>query len=122
MAQSNDKVSSSIEEFEGSNTEEFRGGNIKKFEAHRLSNKLSYNLNNIGITGLGGFSTLYKAIWKDMMDEVVVLKSLNNMNENSNDFLNEWKYQSLSKREKLNDNLKSECLDCIVNDMNSLVD
>ncbi|POG78770.1 kinase-like domain-containing protein [Rhizophagus irregularis DAOM 181602=DAOM 197198] len=33
-----------------------------------------------------------------MMDEVVVLKSLNNMNENSNDFLNEWKYQSLSKR------------------------
>ncbi|GBC34138.2 kinase-like domain-containing protein [Rhizophagus irregularis DAOM 181602=DAOM 197198] len=136
MAQSNDKVSSS--------TEEFEGNNIKK-----LKDWFPW-----------GFGTIYKAIWKDK-NKAVVLKSLNNMNENSNDFLNEWKYhQSLDSyrfiklygftkdpvtsdymvvmdyankacytsrllnftSKKLNDILKSECLDCIVNDMNSFVD
>ncbi|POG73983.1 kinase-like domain-containing protein [Rhizophagus irregularis DAOM 181602=DAOM 197198] len=74
MAQSNDKVSSSTEEFE-----------VKKFEEWYA-----------GTSSFGGFGTIYKAIWKDE-NKVVVLKSFNNsMNENSNDFLNEWKYhQSL---------------------------
>ncbi|EXX50166.1 Cdc15p [Rhizophagus irregularis DAOM 197198w] len=55
-----------------------------------------YNkFNNVEYLDKGGFGTIYKAIWKDK-NKAVVLKSLNNMNENSNDFLNEWKYhQSL---------------------------
>ncbi|CAB4422508.1 unnamed protein product [Rhizophagus irregularis] len=55
-----------------------------------------YNkFNNVEYLDKGGFGTIYKAIWKER-NKVVVLKSLNNMNENSNDFLNEWKYhQSL---------------------------
>ncbi|UZO23586.1 uncharacterized protein OCT59_015919 [Rhizophagus irregularis] len=44
----------------------------------------------------GGFGTVYKAIWlnKDK-NKKVVLKCLNNLNENLNEFLDEWKYHEI---------------------------
>ncbi|GES91090.1 kinase-like domain-containing protein [Rhizophagus clarus] len=40
----------------------------------------------------GGFSTIYKAIWIDKnQDKKVVLKCFNNLDENLEEFLNEWK-------------------------------
>ena len=47
---------------------------------------------NIEYLDKGGFSIIYKAIWLDNDDKTVVLKSINNFNnssENLNEFLNE---------------------------------
>ncbi|PKK55388.1 hypothetical protein RhiirC2_802527, partial [Rhizophagus irregularis] len=72
---------------------------LNEFISEKKLKWVPYNkFNNVEYLDKGGFGTLYKAIWKDRMNKVVVLKCLNNMNENSNDFLNKWKYQSLSKR------------------------
>jgi hypothetical protein len=57
-----------------------------------LKNKfkwIPYNrLINIKYLDKGGFSTIYKAIWLDNYEEVV-LKCCSNLNENLNEFLNE---------------------------------
>jgi serine/threonine protein kinase len=45
-------------------------------------------LENVKYLNKGGFGTIYKAIWLDY-DEEVVLKCCNNLNENLNEFLNE---------------------------------
>ncbi|UZO26761.1 uncharacterized protein OCT59_018974 [Rhizophagus irregularis] len=71
--------------------------NLNEFISEKELKWVPYNkFNNVEYLDKGGFGTIYKAIWKDE-NKVVVLKSFNNsMNENSNDFLNEWKYhQSL---------------------------
>ncbi|UZO23584.1 uncharacterized protein OCT59_015917 [Rhizophagus irregularis] len=50
-------------------------------------------LKNIKYLDKGGFGTVYKAIWlNEKQNKEVVLKCLNNLNENLNVFLNEWKY------------------------------
>ncbi|CAB4474409.1 unnamed protein product [Rhizophagus irregularis] len=50
-------------------------------------------LKNIEYLDKGGFGTVYKAIWlNEKQNKEVVLKCLNNLNENLNVFLNEWKY------------------------------
>ncbi len=43
---------------------------------------------NIKYLDKGGFGTIYEAIWSDI-NMKVVLKCLNNLDENSNEFLNE---------------------------------
>ncbi|GBB94912.1 hypothetical protein RclHR1_02440006 [Rhizophagus clarus] len=49
---------------------------------------------NVDYLDQGGFGTVYKAIWlKESRDNMeVVLKCLNYLNENLNEFLNEWKH------------------------------
>ncbi|GET52769.1 kinase-like domain-containing protein [Rhizophagus irregularis DAOM 181602=DAOM 197198] len=48
---------------------------------------------NVEYLDKGGFGTIYKAIWfYDNEDNEVVLKLHNNLSENLNEFLNEWKY------------------------------
>ncbi|RGB33918.1 kinase-like domain-containing protein [Rhizophagus diaphanus] len=67
---------------------------LNEFISEKGLKWVPYNkFNNVEYLDKGGFGTIYKAIWKDK-NKVVVLKSLNNMNENenSNDFINEWKY------------------------------
>ncbi|EXX71930.1 uncharacterized protein OCT59_014875 [Rhizophagus irregularis] len=48
-----------------------------------------YKFKNVEYLDRGGFGTIYKAIYKDCE---VVLKCCNNLNENLNEFLNEWNY------------------------------
>jgi len=52
---------------------------------------IPYNkFKNVEYLNKGGFGTIYKAIWLDKKNEEVVLKCLNNINnENLNEFLNE---------------------------------
>ncbi|PKC55875.1 hypothetical protein RhiirA1_474864, partial [Rhizophagus irregularis] len=41
----------------------------------------------------GGFGTIYKAIWlNNNEDKEVILKCHDNLSENLNEFLNEWRY------------------------------
>ncbi|PKY35190.1 hypothetical protein RhiirB3_455664, partial [Rhizophagus irregularis] len=48
---------------------------------------------NIEYLDKGGFGTIYKAIWfYGNKDNKVILKCNNNLSENLNEFLNEWKY------------------------------
>ncbi|UZO08534.1 uncharacterized protein OCT59_028788 [Rhizophagus irregularis] len=48
---------------------------------------------NVEFLDKGGFGTIYKAIWfYDDEDNEVILKCYNNLSENLNEFLNEWKY------------------------------
>ncbi|CAB5304035.1 unnamed protein product [Rhizophagus irregularis] len=48
---------------------------------------------NVEYLDKGGFGTIYKAIWfYDYEDNEVILKCYNNLSENLNEFLNEWKY------------------------------
>ncbi|EXX56033.1 kinase-like domain-containing protein [Rhizophagus irregularis DAOM 181602=DAOM 197198] len=50
-------------------------------------------LKNVEYLDKGGFGTIYRAIWlNDNENSKVILKCLNNLNENLNEFLNEWKY------------------------------
>ena len=44
------------------------------------------NFEDVKVIDKGGFSTIYKAIW---LHEEVILKTLNNTNENLSEFLNE---------------------------------
>ncbi|CAB4446046.1 unnamed protein product [Rhizophagus irregularis] len=56
---------------------------------------IPYNkFKNVEYLTEGGFGTIYKAIWlKDYRgNKEVILKCHNNLNENINEFLNEWKY------------------------------
>ncbi|PKB97483.1 kinase-like protein [Rhizophagus irregularis] len=98
MALNNDKVSGNIEfegsnnkEFEGSGSEEFKGSDSEEFE--KSSIKESKDGKNVEYLDKGGFGTIYKAIWfYDYKDNEVILKCYNNLSENLNEFLNEWKY------------------------------
>ncbi|CAB4430473.1 unnamed protein product [Rhizophagus irregularis] len=48
---------------------------------------------NVEYLDKGGFGTIYKAFWfYDNKDNEVILKLHNNLSENLNEFLNEWKY------------------------------
>ncbi|UZO08891.1 uncharacterized protein OCT59_029136 [Rhizophagus irregularis] len=48
---------------------------------------------NVEYLDKGGFSTIYKANWLyDNNDNEVILKLHNNLSENLDEFLNEWKY------------------------------
>ncbi|UZO18405.1 uncharacterized protein OCT59_009719 [Rhizophagus irregularis] len=48
---------------------------------------------NVEYLDKGGFGTIYKAIWfYDDKDNEVILKCYNNLSDNLNEFLNEWKY------------------------------
>ncbi|UZO20954.1 uncharacterized protein OCT59_013363 [Rhizophagus irregularis] len=48
---------------------------------------------NVEYLDKGGFGTIYKAIWfYDNKDNEVILKLHNDLSENLNEFLNEWKY------------------------------
>ncbi|GBB96108.1 hypothetical protein RclHR1_26860001 [Rhizophagus clarus] len=53
---------------------------------------IPYNqFKNIEYLNKGGFGTIYKAIWLQSSEEMeVALKCLNNLNENLDEFLNEW--------------------------------
>ncbi|UZO23812.1 uncharacterized protein OCT59_016142 [Rhizophagus irregularis] len=58
---------------------------------------IPYNkLKNVEYLNEGGFGTIYKAIWlnndRDDGDKEVILKCHKNLNEDLNEFLNEWKY------------------------------
>ncbi|CAB5193020.1 unnamed protein product [Rhizophagus irregularis] len=66
---------------------------LDKFISERRLKWIPYNkLTNIVYLDKGGFSTIYKAIWLDTnQNREVVLKCLNNLNENLDEFLNEWK-------------------------------
>ncbi|GET64889.1 kinase-like domain-containing protein [Rhizophagus irregularis DAOM 181602=DAOM 197198] len=60
---------------------------------------IPYNqFKNVEYLDKGGFSTIYKAIWVNSIENVenvenaeVVLKCVNNLNENLDEFLKEWK-------------------------------
>ncbi|PKC56127.1 kinase-like protein [Rhizophagus irregularis] len=98
MALNNDKVSGNIEfegsstkEFEKSGSEEFKGSDSEEFEESSI--KESEDGKNVEYLDKGGFGTIYKAIWfYDYKDNEVILKCYNNLSENLNEFLNEWKY------------------------------
>ncbi|UZO09141.1 uncharacterized protein OCT59_029378 [Rhizophagus irregularis] len=50
-------------------------------------------LRNVEYFDKGGFGTIYKAIWfYDGKDNEIILKCYDNLSENLNEFLNEWKY------------------------------
>ncbi|RGB21256.1 kinase-like domain-containing protein, partial [Rhizophagus diaphanus] len=55
---------------------------------------IPYNkFKNVEYLNKGGFGTIYKAIWSNNnVDEEVILKCHDNLNENLNEFLIEWKY------------------------------
>ncbi|PKK64123.1 kinase-like protein [Rhizophagus irregularis] len=67
---------------------------LDKFISERRLKWIPYDkFTNVIYLDRGGFSTIYKAIWLNMnQDKEVVLKCLNNLNENLDEFLNEWKY------------------------------
>ncbi|UZO06837.1 uncharacterized protein OCT59_027144 [Rhizophagus irregularis] len=67
--------------------------NIDKFILEKNLKWIPYNeFKNIVYLDKGGFSIIYKATWlNNNGNKEVVLKCHNNLNENSNQFLNEWK-------------------------------
>ncbi|PKY19101.1 kinase-like protein [Rhizophagus irregularis] len=109
---------SSTKEFEGSGSEEFKGSDSEEFEKSSikeskdgkfgksgntimdnfiLEKKLKWipydKFRNVEYLDKGGFGTIYKAIWfYDDKDNEVILKCYNNLSDNLNEFLNEWKY------------------------------
>ncbi|GBC30757.2 kinase-like domain-containing protein [Rhizophagus irregularis DAOM 181602=DAOM 197198] len=78
---------------------EEKSGNaiLDKFISERRLKWIPCNeFKNVEYLDKGGFSIVYKAIWLDRnrnnQNKEVVLKCLNNLNENLDEFLNEWKY------------------------------
>ncbi|GBC01577.1 hypothetical protein RclHR1_04240007 [Rhizophagus clarus] len=69
-----------------------RSGNatLDEFITRRYLKWIPYDkFENVKYLGKGGFSTIYKATWF-LKGEVVVLKCLDGLNENLDEFLNEW--------------------------------
>ncbi|EXX54375.1 kinase-like domain-containing protein [Rhizophagus irregularis DAOM 181602=DAOM 197198] len=67
---------------------------LDRFIFHTGLKWFPYNkFKNVEYLDKGGFSTIYKAILSDKRkDKTVVLKCLDNLNENLNEFLKEWQY------------------------------
>ncbi|GBB99542.1 hypothetical protein RclHR1_35560001 [Rhizophagus clarus] len=68
---------------------------LDKFIEEKRLKWIPYNqFKNVEYFDKGGFSTVYKTIWlskdKDIGNIEVALKCLNNLNENLDEFLNEW--------------------------------
>ncbi|GBC06113.1 hypothetical protein RclHR1_06630002 [Rhizophagus clarus] len=67
---------------------------MDKFISDKKLRWIPYNkFENVKYLNKGGFGTVDKAIWLDETENrEVALKCLNKMNENLDEFLNEWKY------------------------------
>ncbi|CAB4412350.1 unnamed protein product [Rhizophagus irregularis] len=67
---------------------------IDKFIFEKKLKWIPYNkFKDIEYFDRRGFGTIYKAIWlKNDGDKEIILKCHNNLNENLDEFLNEWKY------------------------------
>ncbi|PKY28853.1 kinase-like protein [Rhizophagus irregularis] len=110
---------SGSEKFKGSDSKEFEENSIKEskvicyikfllnlefgksgnaiIDDFILEKKLKWipydKLRNVEYFDKGGFGTIYKAIWfYDGKDNEIILKCFDNLSENLNEFLNEWKY------------------------------
>ncbi|CAB5362463.1 unnamed protein product [Rhizophagus irregularis] len=66
---------------------------LDKFISEKRLKWIPYNkFKNIEYLGEGGFGTIFKAIWANRRGNIeVVLKCVNKLNENLDDFLNEWR-------------------------------